>query len=115
MYEENGIVYLVAFNRRTYEVIYISTSDTMFRTADGFKIGDSMTLDRSLIRVEKGWEVYGPITKDGWRPVFGRNNLKKPETQETVIGEITEEGDPTIGMPSSGKVTLPILYFSKSK
>ncbi len=114
-YYEGGIRFWIAYDKRSHKITYLSTSDTDFRTEDGYKIGDRIVLDISQVTIEEGWEVYGPKTKDGWHPVFGRNNNKRTQTQQTIVGEITDEGDPTLEMPKSGKVSFRIKYFSKSK
>lgn len=114
VYEDRGVAYEVAYDEMDRRIRYIRTTDTSFQSSDGFSIGDEMELDVRKIRIEMGWEVYGPLTKDGWRPVFGRNTLRKEKVHTTEIGNILEEGDPSINLPKEGKVVLRIRYFSKS-
>jgi hypothetical protein len=105
-----GIEYTIAFGDKGHRVTYISTSDPKFKTADGHKVGDEIEFPRSQLHGSSYWEIYGPTTQDGWRPIVGFDlgPLEPTEKNGTKIDlrGNAGKGDPvktTIGSFSKGK------------
>jgi hypothetical protein len=69
----DGVQYKVAYNGQTRRVSYLSTSDSKFRTADGLQVGSEFRVTEDKVKAMPGWEVWGPTTSDGWRPIIGFN------------------------------------------
>jgi len=109
------VEYTIAYEEKTREITYINTSDSSFRTENGLKVGSCLRLKRDQIIVNSNWEIYGPITKDGWYPVIGYNTNRPQILHQTEIGEIVEDGDPTLGFVNSDTIEVKIKSFSKAK
>lgn len=67
-----GVRYTVAYNRETQHISYLFTEDDKFKTEDGLKVGDEIAVSRRNC-AWPGWEMPGPTTTDGWRPIVGWN------------------------------------------
>ena len=113
----DGVTYTIAFDdKNKNRVTYISTSDTKFKTADGYKVGDEIEFPRSQLRVNPYFEIYGPTTRDGWRPIVGLDlGPPEPEKDSTAINlrGNTGKGDPIktrIGGFSKGKDQLECAF-----
>lgn len=109
------VEYVIAYDEKTREITYINTSDSSFRAENGSKVGDCLKLKRDQIIIKSNWEIYGPKTKDGWYPVIGYNTNRPQTTHQTEIGEIVEDGDPTLGFVSSDTIEVKIKSFTKVK
>ena len=113
----DGVTYTIAFDdNNENRVTYISTSDPKFKTADGYKVGDEIEFPRSQLQVNPYFEIYGPSTRDGWRPIVGLDlGPPEPEKNGTAIslrGNIGS-GDPIktkIGGFSKGKDQLDCAF-----
>ena len=105
-----GVKYTIAFGDRDHRVTYIHTSDPKFKAADGQKVGDEIEFPRSQLQVNPYFEIYGPTTRDGWRPIVGLDigplePTEKDGTKIDLRGN-TGKGDPvktSIGGFSKGK------------
>ena len=73
----DGVRYTVAYSSKTKQVTYLYTKDEKFRTADGLKVGDEISISEENVRAWPGWEIHGPTTIDGWRPLIGWNGEVK--------------------------------------
>jgi hypothetical protein len=104
------VTYTVAFDdNNKNRVTYISTSDPKFQTADGYKVGDEIEFPRSQLQVNPYFEIYGPTTRDGWRPIVGLDlGPLEPEKDSRAIDlrGNTGKGDP---------IKTKISGFSKGK
>ena len=109
------VEYVIAFDKKTRAITYINTSASSFRTEDGLKVGDRLKLKRDQIIVNSGWEIYGPITKDGWYPVIGYNTNRPEVVHQTEIGKIVEDGDPTLAFADSDTIDVRVRSFTKAK
>lgn len=109
--ELDNIKYLIAYDEKTHVITYINTSDLEFRTADGLKVGSCLKLNQHQVTIYPKWEIHGPETTDGWRPVIGYD---RPKQKHTVDGFIIEEaGDPTSSFEVSDTIEVCIISFSK--
>jgi hypothetical protein len=72
-----GVRYTVAYSREMKLITYVYTEDHKFKTADGLKVGDEIAISEQNVRAWPGWEVHGPTTADGWRPLIGWNGEVK--------------------------------------
>jgi len=92
----HDVKYTVTFDKESHKVTSVFTSDLKFKTLDGHEIGDSLEFPRALLEVSPYWEVYGPDTLDGWKPVVGNDFGMSP------------------GVPTGDPVKTKILRFSKA-
>jgi len=69
----DGVRYTVAFSKETKRITYLCTEDEKFRTADGLRVGSEIAVSEEDVRAWPGWEIHGPTTSDGWRPLIGWN------------------------------------------
>lgn len=107
----DDIRYMIAYDEKTLAITYINTSDLEFRTADGLKVGSHLKVNQNQVTIHPKWEIHGPETRDGWRPVIGYD---RPAQKHNVDGIIIEEaGDPTSGFETSHIIEVKILSFSK--
>jgi hypothetical protein len=113
----SGVTYTIAFDdNNKNRVTYISTSDPRFTTADGYKVGDEIEFPRSQLQVSPYFEIYGPTTLDGWRPIVGLDlGPLEPEKNSTAINlrGNTGTGDPIktrIGGFSKAKYWLGCVF-----
>ena len=67
----DGVRYTVAFSRETKRITYLYTEDEKFRTADDLRVGDEIAVSEENVRAWPGWQIHGPTTSDGWRPLIG--------------------------------------------
>ena len=72
----DNVTYRIAYdwrprNSKSFEVRYIATSDPDFKTTEGLSCGDALEISKKDITDYEGWQIHGPITKDGWIPVIG--------------------------------------------
>jgi hypothetical protein len=73
----NGVRYTVAYSRESKRITYVYTEDEKFKTTDGLRVGDEIPVSAQNVRAWPGWEIHGPTTADGWRPVIGWNGEVK--------------------------------------
>lgn len=111
----DDIEYSIAYNEKTREITYINTSDPDFMTGNELKVGRCLRLKREDIIINPSWEIYGPVTKDGWYPVIGYNTGRPEAIHETDIGKVVEEGDPTLAFANSDVIEVKIRSFTKAK
>ena len=62
---------VVGYDLHTRRIRYLNTRDEDFRTADGLHVGGLIDLAENEIFSVPGWLIFGPRTKDGWRPILG--------------------------------------------
>ena len=106
-YTFDGVTYSVAYNKHK-RVVYLFTADDKFRTADGLKVGDEITISEKTAEGMPGYEIWAPTTSDGWRPIIGFNEVKlKDETILNYHWPGTHDGESTSGIAK-------ILGFSKN-
>jgi len=66
-----GARYRIAYEQKTRRITFLYTQDEAFRTADGLRVGSYIEVTREQIHPYPGWYIFGPATRDGWRPVLG--------------------------------------------
>ena len=76
--------YTIAYDKNSLEIRYIRTFDSDFRTENGLKIGSEIAVTAKTIQVIPYFEVSGPTTPDGWRPVIG---FRHPDPSDLRDGE----------------------------
>jgi hypothetical protein len=69
----DGIKYSIAYNPDTKTITYISTQDPLFKSPDGYKIGDTFStfnddLRKKIIQ-ETGWAYFIKLPS-GWNAAF---------------------------------------------
>ena len=106
----DGVTYTIAFDdKNKNRVTYISTRDPKFKTADGYKVGDEIEFPRSQLQVNPYFEIYGPTTRDGWRPIVGLDLGPLVPDKNSVAIDL--RGNTGTGDPIKTRIT----GFSKGK
>jgi hypothetical protein len=85
--EIDGVSYVIAYDKESRKVKYITTDDKDFATDEGLQIGNFIELTKNEIIAYPGWEIRGPANKDGWHPVVGflRKVTIMKEAKEAMI------------------------------
>jgi hypothetical protein len=65
-----GVKFEVGYDQKR-RVRYLSTQDEQFATKEGLHVGNWMKVREDNLFAIKGWKIFGPKTKSGWRPVVG--------------------------------------------
>jgi hypothetical protein len=99
--------YTLAYSSQTRRVTYLYTEDEHFRTADGLKVGDEIAISEENVRAWPGWQIHGPTTSDGWRPVIGGDGEVKLNNGSMLNLRGKHDG--------SGSGTTTILGFVKGR
>ncbi len=92
--------YTLGYDQQTKRIISIKTYDPDFKTVNGLKIGSTINVTRKQLRIKPTYEVSGPPTPDGWRPIIGEDipfndgydfsKMKKRETRTFKITGFTK-------------------------
>jgi hypothetical protein len=93
------VEYLIAFDQDTRKIKYIYTDDKDFKSSNGTKVGQEITLKWDDIDVLAYFQLRGPADKDGWQPV--------------VAGTSAFEGDFLERVRNAGKLITEIDGFAK--
>jgi len=109
--ELNGIRYTIAYQAKTRVITYIYTIDLRFRTVQGLKVGDEISLSREQISFYEGWQVYAPTACDGWKTVIGYDREPKTFFFEENIPPYREPENPLTLFNSSKIVKFRIWGF----
>jgi hypothetical protein len=96
-----GVKFTVAYRSDTKKVTYIFTTDDKFRTDDGLKVLDEISVTEQSIRAWPGWQVEAAATSDGWVPVISDFDMKVKLTDGTLLNLPGENGG-----SSSGKAII---------
>lgn len=72
--EVAGVRYVIAYDKKSRVIKYISTNDKKFKSADGLQVAGYVEVNNALVSVYPGWEIRGPKDKDGWQPLMGFNS-----------------------------------------
>ena len=114
-----GDRFKVGYDAKTRVVKYLFTDDRNFKTNDGLRVGSWIEVRQNELILVRGWRIYGPRTKDGWRTMSGtpfrfNNQTEKLELSGTVRfedGTAVDLSKPSTEPPRNGKVK--ILGFEK--
>ena len=114
-----GARFKVGYDAKTRVVKYLFTEDRNFKTNDGLGVGSWIEVRQHELFLVRGWRIYGPRTKDGWRTVIGtpfrfNNQSEKLELSGRVRfedGRAVDLSKPSAEPPKNGKVK--ILGFEK--
>lgn len=72
--EVADVSYIIAYDKKSHVIKYISTHDKRFKSADGLQVGGYVEVNDEQVEVYPGWEIRGPRDKDGWQPIIGFNS-----------------------------------------
>lgn len=67
----SGVRYMIAFEEKSRRIKYIYTTDANFRSANGFKIGDEITVLYKDLNILGYFQIRAPADRKGWQPVIG--------------------------------------------
>jgi hypothetical protein len=85
----------VGYDSRTRQIKYLFTQDDKFKTVDGLHVHGVITLAENETLFVKGWQIIGPRTKDGWRPILA--TLLDGEVLQSADGEAVDLTKPVAG------------------
>ena len=85
--EVNGVKYLIAYDKETSQITYVSTYDSNFKTGDGLMAGQYIDVSREQIKHAASGEMYALTSVDGWRVIVGsvRRDLSGHSEDLTVL------------------------------
>jgi hypothetical protein len=76
-----GVRYVVAWDQSTFQLVYLFTADTAFRTQNNLAPGRQMRVVRSRLLSFKSWQIDPRSASGGWLPVV------MPLDQPAIVGE----------------------------
>ncbi len=104
----DGVRYaVVGYDQHTRRVKYLSTHDESFRTKDGLRVGAVTELSEDELVLVTGWNIIGPRTPDGWRPIYG--SFLDGHVIRSVEGDAVDLKEPIAGK----KHRFKIVSFDK--
>lgn len=62
--------YDIAYEKETRKIKYIQTNDTDFKTSNGLRVGDEISILGKDIEILDYFQFRAPAGKDGWQPVI---------------------------------------------
>jgi hypothetical protein len=96
----SDVDYTLGYHSQTKRILSIKTHDPDFKTVNGLKVGSTINVTRKQLRIKPTFEVSGPPTPDGWRPIISEdipfNNgydfskMKKGESRTCKITGFTK-------------------------
>ena len=91
--------YLIAYEKETRKIKYIYTDDDDFRSSEGLKVDDEITVLWKDIDILGYFQLRAQAGRDGWQPV--------------IAGFTAFEGKYLENLEKAGKITTEIDGFAK--
>jgi len=86
---------MIAFDKATRKIKYIYTDDEDFRSADGLRVDQEITIKWDDLDVLGYFQLRGLPDKNGWQPIVGRMSAFEGDFLDRVkkAGHLTTEID----------------------